>query len=352
MHPLTSTLKPLAAASIVLAAATACASSSAIPPTFGGAQGPGAVASVASVGAAVRTNSDAPAAKKKKKPLLYVADYGSSVIYVFDQTKKSSPQPKYTISAGLNVPEGITTDKSGNLYVANFGANQVSIYAPGATKPTSTITTGLNGPTDVAVDAYGNAYVSNAPRYGSASNYINEYPAGSSSPSFTWYPPSYVSNAQILGITLVTPTQDGSSSVLAAMNVPYGSHRYSYGDVASCIPQTSTCYDDGYNFGYVQGITMEQSPTSSNFNNDFLVADDGIPGYDNVVDYNQITKFAMGANAVPTYLTLSSDRKELFIASRGTVYEYAYPSMKSITAYVEGGETFTGVATYPSGAYL
>jgi len=102
----------------------------------------------------------------------------------------------------------------------------------------------------------------------------------------------------------------------------------------------------------VQGITMEQSPSTSNSTSDFLVTDSGIPGFDNVRDYNQIAQVSMGKTAVPTYLTFNSTGKRLFIASRGSVFEYAYPSMKPVTTYIAQGETFTGVAAYPSGAYL
>jgi hypothetical protein len=348
MRTFTNTFGLLGAASLILAAATACSSSSAIPPAFAGAST--ASASAAAAG---------PTKKKKHKALLYVADYGDSEVLVFDQTKKQSSKAAYTITNGVSVPEGITTDKMGNLYVTNYGANSVTIYAPGGKAPTKTITTGLNGPTDVAVDAYGNIYVSNEPRYGSNTNWIDEYAAGTTSPEYTWYPPYYTNGAEILGLAIVTPSDDGNSQILAAMDVPDDSYGTHYGDVASCVPTISHCFDNHYDFGYTQGITMEESPTPSQSQEaDFLVTDDNVPGFDNVANYAKftpvVTKGLTGNPDEVTYIKLTPDRKELFASSSATVLEYAYPSMKPITGYDLPGSNAiaTGIATYPAGTYL
>src|SRR5579862_3449738 len=71
--------------------------------------------------------------KKKKKPLLYVGDNANNQISVFDaNTKILNPKPIQVIKTGLNGPQGITTDKAGNLYVTNLYGNNVVVYAPGA----------------------------------------------------------------------------------------------------------------------------------------------------------------------------------------------------------------------------
>jgi DNA-binding beta-propeller fold protein YncE len=118
------------------------------------------------------------------KPLLYVADQESNEILVFDQTKKATSKPrypKYTISNGISVPYGITTDLAGNLYVANGFSNTVTIYKPGAKSATSQLTDGVNGPVDVAVDAYGGIYVANDP-FSSSEAYIDYYAPGTTYP--------------------------------------------------------------------------------------------------------------------------------------------------------------------------
>lgn len=71
----------------------------------------------------------------------------------------------------LNEPSGLALDSKGNLYVANYGANQVLVYGPDYQQLTSeTITAELNGPTGVALDPLGNIYVSNI-----NSNTVNQY---------------------------------------------------------------------------------------------------------------------------------------------------------------------------------
>jgi hypothetical protein len=357
MRTFTDSVKPLAAASLLLAAATACSSSSAIPPTFAGAATAGAAPASRPVSLVQSDAGRARPEKKKVKPLLYAANYETGQILVFEQAKKGDVQtPKYTIDLGKGTaPEGITTDESGNLYVTNTKDNEVEVFPLGATSPSKTITAGLNGPQDVAVDASGNLYVSNQPGVGSGSDYISEYPAGSSSPSFTWNPPSGDSDAELTGITLTRPTADGNSTILASMDILNSYYGTYTGDVAACIPGNSTCFDEGYSLGFVQGIAMEQSPTASSGTTDFLVVDKQIPGYDNIYDYSTITQVSIAHGSiqpVPNFLTFNPERTELYISADGTVYEYSYPSMKPIATYTNGGNEVTGVATYPSGNYL
>ena len=68
-------------------------------------------------------------------------------------------------SSGLNEPEGLAFDGSGNLYVVNFGNNTIEkfAYTGGAlsTNGTAFANTGLDHPSAIAVDAGGNVYVAN-----------------------------------------------------------------------------------------------------------------------------------------------------------------------------------------------
>lgn len=77
----------------------------------------------------------------------------------------------------LNNPLGLAVDASGNLYVANHGANQILVYNSGYVQQTAkTITSGINTPTGLAIDPYGNLWVANYS--GGASGSIAEYTGG------------------------------------------------------------------------------------------------------------------------------------------------------------------------------
>ena len=71
-----------------------------------------------------------------------------------------STTPTATLT-GLNNPNALAFDASGNLYVANDGnGTTVSEFAPGSTTPTATLT-GLSDPRALAFDSSGNLYVAN-----------------------------------------------------------------------------------------------------------------------------------------------------------------------------------------------
>ncbi|HEX3672532.1 MAG TPA: hypothetical protein VHT92_12585 [Candidatus Cybelea sp.] len=331
--------RPVIAGATLLLAATACSSSSALPP---------AVSSGAGAAPAVHIPAVSFSAKpaRKQKPLLYVAVTFENEVLVFDQGQKGST-PRATITSGLNEPEGITTDKSGNLYVAN--QNSVTIYSPGATSPSTTITTGVNSASDVAVDAGGNIYVTNNGG-DSGQQWINFYPAGSTSPTYTWYPPQ--SSDVLTGIALIYPDATSMSDFYVSyFNTTQG---YPIGSVLVCAPSDG-CLPTGLSMGQTGGITVESSGSSSPF--DYLAVDDTIPGFDNVVS-GKTTQFKTGG--FPDYLTFNSDRSALYISneSKPSVVEYAYPSMSVLKTIrfprVKGGYNFNvpaGVAVSPPGTY-
>ncbi len=108
-----------------------------------------------------------------KKKLLYVSDEGDGVIDVF---KLPSLSLIGQITSGVNQPEGIATDKHGNLYVSNLSGNTVTVYHQGQTSPYLTLTES-NGPDDVAVAK--NGYV----LAGDVGGGVDVYPPGATSPS-------------------------------------------------------------------------------------------------------------------------------------------------------------------------
>jgi hypothetical protein len=114
-----------------------------------------------------------PEKKKKKKQLLYVSDEGSGVIDIFSVPSYSEVGQ---ITSGLDQPEGIATDKKGNLYVSNLSGGTVTVYKPGGTSPSLTLTE-PDGPDDVAVGSNGYVYV------GDTDGGVDVYPPGATSSS-------------------------------------------------------------------------------------------------------------------------------------------------------------------------
>jgi hypothetical protein len=80
----------------------------------------------------------------------------------------------------LKTPTGLAVDASGNLYVANAGANQILVYNSAyAQQTTKTITDGVSEPEAVALDQYGNLWVANfTASNGGPTGSISEYIGG------------------------------------------------------------------------------------------------------------------------------------------------------------------------------
>jgi DNA-binding beta-propeller fold protein YncE len=102
---------------------------------------------------------------------LYIANatsHGADIL-VFAPNASS---PKLTITDGIDHPEALAVDSKGTLYVANepvtcHGTDPchpygwVSVYAAGSSTPLRRITKGINGPQSLATDSSGNLYVLN-----------------------------------------------------------------------------------------------------------------------------------------------------------------------------------------------
>lgn len=81
--------------------------------------------------------------------------------------------------AGLSLPSGIGVDAAGDVYVANFGAQDVPVYAKGSTTLVRTLDDTGHLPIDVKVDPNGTVYVANLQDLNSASGSISVYAPGS-----------------------------------------------------------------------------------------------------------------------------------------------------------------------------
>lgn len=293
--------------------------------------------------AAQRVHSDAGGQQ------LFVSDNENNRILVYNAASKTQNPPiERTITQGIQTPNGIATDLQGNLYVANYQANTVTVYAKNASSPKLTISEGLNGPWDVKVDGFGNVYVSNTPLSG-ATNYIAIYAAGSGTPSNSWSAPQQ--NMEISGFTLLNATQQGQTSIYALEYQLNGSD-LATGGLLTCYPGPSTCTQlSGYSFGQTGGIAMVHSPGPSKpF--EFLAVDQYIPGVDDVTPGDSTTQLVTGGT--PEFATLNSKGTRLFVADRfyGRVVEYSYPKKKQLNTFSAPGDSQVyGVATIPSGNF-
>jgi len=98
-----------------------------------------------------------PDAKKRAKPILFVADLQGNVVRLYDPNTPN-PTPEGSITDGIVGPQGLAVDSKGALYVSNVGSTQgaITVYSPGKSKPRLTIpTTGYYG---IAVDSKGDIF--------------------------------------------------------------------------------------------------------------------------------------------------------------------------------------------------
>jgi sugar lactone lactonase YvrE len=80
----------------------------------------------------------------------------------------------HAATSGLNNPRGLAIDAKGNLYVANYGGNNVIVFNPNYVV-TKRIKQGISAPTAVALDPSGNLRVAN---YGAGGSVTEYSPAG------------------------------------------------------------------------------------------------------------------------------------------------------------------------------
>ena len=281
--------------------------------------------------------SAVPDGKRRQKQLLFVSEPFANTIAVYNAASKlRNPLPLRTITNGINFPAGITVDRSGNLYVANYGGNTVTVYAPNGSTPAYTLN--VSSPMDVKVDGSKNVYVSSL-----SNEAIYLFPAGASSPSYTWNLPPWRDLGQM---ALLNPTQPGQTSLYIT------SYLNGAGAVYSCYPGNSSCVQiSGYSIGNSAGLAVEQSPGGSQpF--EYLVADQGLPGVDSIINGQIVNQF-FTADLSPREITFNAARSALFVAEPGQVQEYSFPAANPIETFsIAGGVDSYGVATSPSGAYF
>jgi sugar lactone lactonase YvrE len=77
----------------------------------------------------------APGAKRKSA-LMYVGDWATNDVFVYDYRSGSS----VGTLRGFDAPYGMCVDKKGDVYIANFYGGNVVEYTHGGTTPPSKLT--------------------------------------------------------------------------------------------------------------------------------------------------------------------------------------------------------------------
>jgi hypothetical protein len=119
---------------------------------------------------------------------LYVAEYGVGKIIIL---KNHGYAPDGTITSGINGPQGVTLDQSGNLYVANRNGGNVAEYAPGVSTPAFVYASAIVSPLSVSVDRQGHVFVADVPGF-HASDAIVEYQQDTNVPLYRASSPEYL----------------------------------------------------------------------------------------------------------------------------------------------------------------
>lgn len=90
--------------------------------------------------------------------VLYITDLSNNRIVTYNPSNGDTG----VFAAGLNDPQGIAVDGSGNVYVANQGAQDVLVYSGGGAITTLSSIPGVTTPLGVAVDPSGSVLVSDS----------------------------------------------------------------------------------------------------------------------------------------------------------------------------------------------
>lgn len=249
----------------------------------------------------------------------FISDFDANLVAIYSQKGKKH-NPIGEITNGISAPLGVyVSDKTRDLYVANYGTDDVVVYKPGGTSPIETLT-GLNGPAaDVTVDLSGNVYVTTF-----ASNTIFVFAKGSTKPTST-----LTDNNQPLYWITSDPKRDIFVNGFGGFVDEFRA--------GSSSPETLPI-----TFQYPGGLSVDQK-------NDLVVADQGgssgggnitsyaIPGYSAI--------YSISYNGDIAGITGTRNSKDIWGANVGNVRgeEYSIASSRLV------GTTGPGVLECPIG---
>jgi len=276
------------------------------------------------------------------KPLIFVSDAANGVVDIYPQAGKN--QKKVGQITRLAEPQGITSDTSGNLFVANTNGSNVLVYAPPYTKATLTITDTGEFPADVAVSTAGVVAVTNicsAPGCEASTGSVSFYAKGSTTACATVSDATY----NFARVTFAAFDKTGNLYI-DGLN---GSAQTSIGVIAGGCKATSiTNLAQVYTVGFPGGVQVDKTGR-------IVICD---PVREQVDTFNPPVEGQLGT---PISATLNGSRSPLGIAllasdkdvytadsaGAGVSNEYAYTvSGKPKNTIAVGGQP-VGVAVTP-----
>ncbi len=282
--------------------------------------------------------------KAAGKALLFVSDAANGVVDIYPQSGKN-PKMVGQIT-GLAQPQGLTTDASGNLYVANTNASNVLVYAPPYTgAPTLTIADPGEYPADVAVSSAGMIAVTNicdAPHCRLDTGNVVLFSNGTSKSCAT------VSD-NAFNFTRVTFAEFDSSGDLYIDGLN-GGYQTSIGlVVGGCQATDIIMIGQIYTVSFPGGLEID---TAGNI----AVCD---PGRLQVATFappvagsfgDPVTTTPLNSSTLPIGLAVLSSGKDIYVADAGgagSAQEYGYTAGGTAAKIVASGGQPIGVAVTP-----
>jgi hypothetical protein len=140
---------------------------------------------------AARTASQAARADTKACPksVVYVSSAQNGTVEIYDRSRlKGDPCGSIT---GLQAPQGLFVDSTGNLWVADSATQRVYVFAPGNPEAIETLDDPDGQPAAIAVDEKSNTvYVTEYVNNMDATSLVQVYAKGSTIPTMTLRDPS------------------------------------------------------------------------------------------------------------------------------------------------------------------
>lgn len=269
--------------------------------------------------------------KKAYANALYVSDFSSNNdIKILTNTSYAEFG---SITNGISNPIGLSMDRSGNLYVANFGSGSggdVTEYAPGGTSPSFTYNANMHFTSNVTVDRHGNVYETDATNGGGI---INEYRQGKNAVIHSCVLTNYISPLDV--------AVDANGDVFVGTQLN-GMYEYTGG--------LSSCSSTHLNSIAANGLALDS-------NNNLIVTDDSTLAVE-VVDppYTSVSRTIGSGFAFPVGLSMNKANSLVFVTdfNNDTVTAINYQTGQNVTVLSGASYGITqaaGVVDAPNAVY-
>jgi hypothetical protein len=279
------------------------------------------------------------------KPLIFVSDAANGVVDIYPQAGKN--QKMVGQITGLTQPQGITTDKAGDVYVANTNSSNVLEYAPPYTgAPKMTINDPHGFPADVAVSSTGIVAVTNicnAPKCQIASGNVVIYAKGSAKSCAT------VSDTAF-NFTRVMFAEFDSKGVLYVDGMN-GGYQTSFGLVTGGCNATALTYLNYiYTVSFPGGMQIDKAGNIAFCDEANFVVDTFAPPVNDAFG-SPTSVMPITGSTFPIGIALLASGKSLYVADSGgsgVANEYKYTAGGAAENSIAVGGQPIGIAVTPS----